>query len=316
MNTYLDCPAKWSYIYRHRKSTSDTAPLRKGSYIHHLLDLSYTWVKQQPDSRIPERGFDNDTLEALYIPSPQEDDLQIKVESGILVMRYWQYVGNFDYNWIILAPEESYYAPQTTPKGRPYIIEMHVDLLLQHKLTGEFIVVDHKSGKIWSQPEAEADPQMALYIAVLQKAGYPVNQGIYNFLNTTVLKSGNQKWEKNFARRAVVKTNEEGVHTLRHFGARVDEIIDRQEDSGVQFPMVRTKGCAWCGFNEVCTARIQGKIGAARDLLAHIPTRPDSGNRRNAEKEEFLELVAKRQANQHSPYSYQPIDETTVTIKL
>lgn len=293
--------------------TSDTAPLRKGSYIHHLLDLIYSYIKLQPNSCIPERGFPDDVLEAICAPLPSEDDLMLKAEAGTIVMMYVKYAANFDYNWQILAAEESYYAPQVTPKGREYTLEMHVDLLYRHRLTGEFVVVDHKSGKIWNQIEAECDPQMALYISVLQAAGYPVNQGLYNFLNTTVRKNGNQDWSKNFERRAVTKTNAEGAATLRNFGARVDEIFDRQEDPGVQFPMVRTRSCAYCSFNPVCTARIRGNAAAARDLLHHTPERPPSGNRRKDEKEEFLRLVESRRAKNISPYE---LVETQPEVEL
>lgn len=315
MNTFLDCPAKWSYIYRHKKRSSDTAPLRKGSYIHHLLDLIYTWIKMQEGQRIPDSGFPQDILEGICLPASNEDDLQLKAEAATLVMMYVRYVADMDYNWQILAVEESFYNNLLTPKGRQYILEMHVDLIFRNMLSNQFVVADHKSGQIWKQEEAECDPQMGLYIAPLHKVGYPISYGLYNFLNTRILRSGNQNWKDNFARRPVVKSKAESDATLHNFGARVDEIIDRTADDGVQFPMVRKKSCTYCSFNDVCKLRIKGEGRAAREVLAGKEDRPTSGNRRNEEKAEFIALVEGRKSNNLSPYELTESTIPTLTIR-
>ena len=133
--------------------------------------------------------------------------------------------------------------------GDRFTLHGSIDLVEEHRTTGELRVTDHKTGKCRALPTlvvgGGATLQPAIYpLAVEAATGRRVVEGRLFFATIA----------GRFARIPVPITD-----AARHRAVEVLEIIDRAVADGFLAPAPREKACAWCEFRPVCGPALQDR---------------------------------------------------------
>lgn len=177
LDTYRQCPLKWSWAYRDRwgKEAKPGSPLLRGSLWHLVMEEWY-------QHRLPENQSDLDPKE--IIRRIVEDHLHD--EAGGFTpdqeLIGWMFEGHIamwgmDEGWDILAVEVAGQVKlaDATPDHPAIWLQFKIDMVIRDRATGRIWIVDHKSASNFSRPaEIDLDDQFGLYTWALRKCGIPV----------------------------------------------------------------------------------------------------------------------------------------------
>lgn len=279
METWDRCTFKWHISYE-----LGYAPLERfrgmelGSMLHELLALWYDNTdKALAESLIDQKinawceEFMNDSF-----------GIQSVATATWLIKKYiHEYALESDRLWEVVDVEKHFSILLTTPKGRLYILQGYIDLVL--RIEGEVWVVDHKSGqKFWTPNEVLMDSQMPLYAAALRHEGANVFGIIINMLGTYPYKDKLKvKLEQIFRREPTYRTPHELDSILLNAGYVVDEMIDKDQ------PIRRSlkKDCSKCWAQDPCLLSLKG---VPLELVLESTARKKESYRKDEEEVEAV----------------------------
>ena len=171
LKTFLECPRKTMYKYADRlKPKSQAKPLKRGGWIHTLLESHYRGNDWRDAHKILSLQFDElfdeekDTL----------GDLPVEIRE-IMRSYFWHYENDRD--WKVLEVE----LMVEVELPRVGLYRGKLDLLVETPFG--LYVVDHKSNRTLPNTDFRLrDAQSALYLWACRKAGYPVDGFIWNYI--------------------------------------------------------------------------------------------------------------------------------------
>lgn len=256
------CQFAWEIEYKMGYTAPQSKALYLGTILHAFMADFYTRLMDDPSYQgsqwlsevLPEM------VETLLQASEHGETMVNVSQAAWLMQRYLEIQTMADRNFTVLAVEKHFISKLTTPKGRDFLMQAYVDLLLQDKGNGNIWLVDHKSGqKFWTPMECLMDPQMPTYCASLMDEGIKVFGIMLNQINTYDYKRKNEvDNEKLFKREMMHRTSQE-VHNVRQeFIRRADDILDAREATQ-HLPRSLRKDCGkYCKFPDPCLMGLKG----------------------------------------------------------
>jgi hypothetical protein len=234
-----------------KEETKSTA-LSLGSLTHQYLASFYQDMADM-DLRNYNLLHDNhiDKMRGTVLES-SEFDIDTIRRAGSIVQRYiTDYSPYEDEPYEVSAVEKHLVLPLTTPKGREFNYQLYLDLLMHHKASDKYWLFDHKThtSRPYTEEQAEFDPQMASYAAVLRKYGVDVFGCAFNLLNTYDYKNpGKQPLEKFYSRVTTYRTQQQLDSILDDICKAADDIFDNHNEPRREL----SRDCSYCWFKEPC----------------------------------------------------------------
>lgn len=305
LSTWHRCQTLHEYVYTYGKLAGENKQMRKGIYIHEMLEQGYQYYLDETAGRFT--PLPDSYLNYICTPNYDEDDLSLRVEAGNIVRDYFNlYAPYVDQRIQILAVEEEIRVPLVTPKKRTVTILMYLDLLYRSIDDGRMYVMDHKSGKMLTKDEVAFMTQQHLYVTMLREHGYhQLTDAVINNIYGTFPKSA--KYINDRFRRIPVGVDEtKGKTAYVNTGRIIDEIIDKKEAPGSIYLQMDT-GCAYCPFHMVCDLRIQGKPKEAKEVLRGYKDKEDSAAIRRRERDVLMQRFRARKLLRPDPA---PVDDS------
>lgn len=169
--TFKECPRKTLYKYADRlKPKTQAKPLKRGNWIHTLLETHYSggdWRKAHRKLCLQFDELFDEEKDAL-------GDLPTEIEQ-IMRSYFWHYRDDAD--WKVLEVELMI----EVELPRIGLYRGRLDLLVETPYG--LYVVDHKSHRALPDTDFRIrDAQSALYIWACRKAGYPVEGFVWNYI--------------------------------------------------------------------------------------------------------------------------------------
>lgn len=153
-------------------------------------------------------------------------------------------------------------------------IAMRYDFYLREKKTGKRRILDWKYTYDFWQPWAhELNPQMPLYVAVLQANGFEVDGGILYQIRTRDLgpeKAADAKYVYKATPYNPTFQMKQSI-LRRHIGAALEiekhRALDPEERERVSIPVLNQHGvCKFCNFKDLCKTKLEGKKDLSVDI--------------------------------------------------
>lgn len=308
LNVWHSCQTLHDYVYKHGKLAGENKNMRKGVYIHEMLEMGYEYLLRFNEGMF--RQLPDDVLNLICVPNYDEDDLELRIEAGRIVRDYFNLFAPYnDLRIQVLAVEEKIQVPLTTPKGRQVAIIMYIDLIYRSIDDGRLYIMDHKSGKMLTKDEISFMAQQHLYVTMMRTHGYPVTDSVINNLYGTYPKIAKGIYDR-FKRFPVGIDEVKGQAAYRNTGRIIDEIIDHQEQPKSTY-MQMDQGCAYCAFRMVCDLRIRGKLAEAREVLTSYRDKEDSVELRKRDRTVLVERIRNRNFFRPAPVPA-PVDSAPV----
>jgi RecB family exonuclease len=173
IKTFRRCPRQTMYKYVDRlKPRALSKPLKRGTWIHSLLETHYTGGDWEDTHKKLTAKFNG-----LFVEEQEHlGDLPREIKR-LMNSYFWHY--RDDQDWIV--HETEFTIETELPNGELY--RGRVDNLIENDFG--LYVVDHKSHK--SLPNLNdrlLDPQSVLYIWAARRVGIPVKGFIWNYIRT------------------------------------------------------------------------------------------------------------------------------------
>lgn len=252
------CEFLYSLEYEEKWTPKERAgALTFGSIIHDLAAFYYHTIKAGVGNI--EHLLNQYVRENLL--SSGEYDLNQVSQAATLFQRYaLEYAPIEDQPWTPVEVEKHFEVEMVTPQGRPYILQMYVDLLMVQKSTGNIWLFEHKTvggGKFWSEIQAMMDNQTATYQMALSKLGWNIQGIVYNQFNSYDYKKP-PPLDKLFRRIKTYRTAPEIENMEREFGHSVDRRFELLENPDLPRRRNLNRDCSWCAFQEPCLMQLKG----------------------------------------------------------
>lgn len=258
--TFGQCEFLWHMTYRLGYDTEKSPALFKGTILHEFAKDFYEHLRDNPkmdplewkEWRMP--AMVNDFMERF----DHGETFANIADCTWLFSLYLSVQPTLDAQYKIIEVEKHFLQKFVTPRGREFLLQGYIDLLLEDQHSGRIWLEDHKSGqKFWSPLECQIDPQMPTYMALLRAAGVDVFGIIFNMLNTYPYKKKEQvKIEQLFKQEKTHRTPREVDSVLLEFAKRVDNILDAPDG---ELPRSLSKDCAKrCRMYDPCLFGLKG----------------------------------------------------------
>lgn len=183
LKQFLSCPKAAQYKYaerlKQRSVTKRDQPLRRGTWVHELLETHYEGGDWRETHRVNTSKFNQ-------LMDEEKDDLgDLPTEAAALMRAYlWHYGANKDdpmHGWKILGTEMTFDAPWPDSEDGLDIYRCRVDLLVEDQFG--LLIVDHKTHKVLpSLTFRMLDAASPLYIWAARENGYDVRGFQWNYL--------------------------------------------------------------------------------------------------------------------------------------
>jgi hypothetical protein len=187
LKQYLTCPKAAQYKYaerlKPRMSTKRDKPLKRGTWLHELLEVYYgdtdeTW---QDRHEVLTRRFNN------LFDEEKEALGDLPTEAAQIMRSYlWHYGANKEdphHGWIIKGTEVTLECPWPDSEDGLDVYRCRVDFLAENEYG--LIIGDHKShGQIPDHTTRTLDAASPLYIWCARDNGYDVRGFLWNYLRT------------------------------------------------------------------------------------------------------------------------------------
>jgi PD-(D/E)XK nuclease superfamily len=185
LKSFLSCPKSAQYKYaerlKTRRSTAREQPLKRGTWVHELLEAYYQggdWKKKHRENTAKfEMLMDDERNELGDLPS----------EALRLMRSYlWHYGANADdpfHGWEIIGTEMTFDVPWPDSEDENDIYRCRVDALVRDEYG--LLIVDHKTHKtLPSLTFRMLDVASPLYIWAARANGYDVRGFLWNYIKT------------------------------------------------------------------------------------------------------------------------------------
>lgn len=183
LKSFLGCPKAAQYKYaerlKPRSVTSRDQPLKRGTWVHELLETYYGGGDWRATHAANTKRFN------LLLDEEKESLGDMPTEAASLMKSYlWHYGANADdptHGWKIHGTEVTFDVPWPDSEDGNDIYRCRVDLLAEDRYG--FIIVDHKTHKnLPSTTFRLLDAASPLYIWAARENGYPVRGFVWNYL--------------------------------------------------------------------------------------------------------------------------------------
>lgn len=235
ISTFLPCPRKfyYSYIIKATPEPGDPTALHKGSCVHHLLE---SYFNKDVNFDIETTNYKPEIKEAakaIFEKATTSNDLMKKFADECEV------VGTE----VLIYLDENF---KPVDKEKDALIKGYIDLLLKHKNSDTYIVVDHKTGKM-----KKDKPLTPIHDDVLQVSAYAL--WVKEKYNPTKLVGFYNYVEHNHFVRRIYDDNllELTKITLKN---KIEKIENETE-----FDTVITPLCPYCPFQKQCSEERNNK---------------------------------------------------------
>lgn len=187
LKTYLQCPKQGQYKYyerlKPRAATRREQPLRRGTWVHELLQAHY----EGKDWR--ETHQDNVAKFNRLMDEEKEQLGDVPTEAARLMRSYlWHYGADKTdpmHGWKVLGAEVTLEAVWPDSEDGNDIYRCRVDLLVEDQYG--LLITDHKTHKtLPSHTFRVLDAASPLYIWAARESGYPVRGFLWNYIRTKV----------------------------------------------------------------------------------------------------------------------------------
>lgn len=183
LKAYLSCPKNGQYKYaerlKPRKLTSRDQPLKRGTWVHELLQAHYEgrdWREVHAANTVKFQQLMDEERESLG---------DLPTEAARLMRSYlWHYGANKDdpmHGWNVLAAEKTFEAVWPDSEDGLDIYRCRVDLLAEDDYG--LIIVDHKTHKTLPDMTFRImDAASPLYVWAARESGYNVRGFLWNYI--------------------------------------------------------------------------------------------------------------------------------------
>lgn len=187
LKSYLQCPKQAQYKYAERLKarlvTRRDQPLRRGTWVHELLQAYYEDTDWMRVHGLNSRKFDK------LMDIEKEEIGDLPAECLRLFKSYlWHYGANKDdpfHGWEVLGVEQTFEAVWPDSEDGLDIYRCRVDLLVRDRYG--LLIVDHKTHKtLPSHTFRTLDAASPLYIWAARESGYDVRGFQWNYIRTKV----------------------------------------------------------------------------------------------------------------------------------
>jgi len=291
---YRRCQFKWHLSYQ--KGLRGNLNLDKaaslGVLIHQYFEGGFRfWLETNEGYFVDFK----DMPAELWLPDPRSPyEPALEYQASSIVADFFKRQAPRAYrHFKILGVEERFIVPFRTPGNIMAEFEMIVDLIVQSIRSNQIYVLDHKSGRKWTEEDVEWDPQVPAYIQVCREMGIPVDAGIINWISTHPYKNRMEKPVSNLFENLNVKAHPSVKDVFfTELGMLVDELYYRKE-----YPTKLTRDCKWCAFNEICKQKKNGNHRGAQ-LLIESYSKKDAYYRKESSEAESIVLRIDRRRSQ------------------
>lgn len=298
MGTFLSCQKKYDLAYNHklRKKTKHPA-LFKGIEIHRMLELHYLndpeWTWKDHHKHILSYHVNNMSLDELVGLGGE-----FKNDSKEILTYYLKYYKEIDKDYEIIDVEWYFELPiKVKVNGKIHTIYINglIDLVLRHKQTRQYWLLDHKTfgNKPIPQELKFINQQMILYAYALRKLrNIKVAGTIWNNIKSSppskprLLKDGKLSMVKNAQitvdsfRRQAKKLNKKYNRKIieAKYGSNISgfyfrdttiitkslmkkavnnlKIVARQILSSTEYSASYSRDCQFCEFKPLCSTEL------------------------------------------------------------
>lgn len=183
LKSFLTCPKSAQYKYaerlKTRKATSRDQPLKRGTWVHELLETHYNG----DDWRV--KHAENTKKFNMLMDDEREDLGDLPSEAARLMRAYlWHYGANRDdpmHGWEVLGTEVTFDAVWPDSEDGLDIYRCRVDMLVRDQFG--LLIVDHKTHKnIPSLTFRLLDAASPLYIWAARENGHDVRGFLWNYI--------------------------------------------------------------------------------------------------------------------------------------
>lgn len=194
VESYLTCRRKWWYGYGlSLRRQEEGMGLALGSAGHEILDIFYQTILDGADTNRGQRKLipaATKVAELKYrelVEQGWEDRDDRRTPLYDLIFKH--YIPNEPLvmeGYTILATEQQFNLEYDTENElrMPFVIDV-----IARSPEKKIVIVDHKFiGRFYTDKDIELMPQIPKYIAGLRALGHKVDEGLYNLINTTLIK--------------------------------------------------------------------------------------------------------------------------------
>ena len=271
LSTFLDCPRRWKYQYLLGLGEySDSDATQFGTQIHasieeycKKLSEGYQWtigeVQDLVEENLSKREmyFDKETESELLETHKQmmkgfitcDGELAELLDKCDVVAQEMEFRLKVDLPFTVLFADEEY---------NEVYLNGFIDLVLRDKKTGEYIVIDHKTGKSLFKPaKLKHNLQLPIYsLVIYEKFGVLPTRCAYYFTrfdklqdvvplalndgvaNKTYFKTGAKKGQLKDKQRTIEDINNELIEAFRRM----------YQPENLSYESKSTPICSWCPF--------------------------------------------------------------------
>lgn len=187
LKAYLRCPKQAQYKYaerlKQRSLTARDKPLKRGTWVHELLELYYKGEDWRARHEELTRKFN-----ALF--DDEKDELGDLPNECMALMRsyLWHYGANADdpyHGWKILNTEVTFECPWPDSEDGLDVYRCRLDVLARDRYG--LLIIDHKThARIPDHTTRTLDAASPLYIWAARENGYDVRGFLWNYIRTKV----------------------------------------------------------------------------------------------------------------------------------
>lgn len=352
--TFKRCRTKWDFGSKIRQNYEPLGRIKAldfGTAVHKGLEVFYnpiTWEDRLLKESLARVAFveiiEEQKQKQVAVGSMVVDfelDFQQRLELGLgMLEQYFKYSAIHDVDYVPIGVEVEFEVPIKVPqgyrtmwdskypdfnfdgpdevltlKGLPVVVQGRIDLILQHRVTGKYKIVDHKTAAQLADPSwLNLDEQGSTYAwALFEMLGLDIDGFIYNEIRKSaphkpkVLKSGELSKDKNqntsldiyletieemglnkddyteflafleiFPKQWVRRTViRHNSHQHKMQGIRLFQEAVEMLANPIIYPNPNRMNCNGCQFYAVCSATNDG--GDVRSLLAEMYQKRASG---------------------------------------
>ena len=233
IQTFLACPLRYKFMYDDKipEHQEESFWAGYGSAFHKAIERFHIKKKHEAHS------FKD--LEALWIDTCPEFGIPPnKVTEGAKVLEKWY--NRFDMDIITLDTEREVNGVLFGEVP----IHMFIDYIGEDA-NGDLVVMDWKSGQIWTNDEVDENIQAPMYVLAAKEA-YPNRQNIRFFFD--FLRFGPMEY---------IWTEESLEHVRDYLRSIYNTIIDMNPDDAKA--RLQSKNCGYCGYKASCPKMQEAK---------------------------------------------------------
>ena len=242
LKTWRTCRQMYHYKYRERLEPRLKSPaLKRGAWMHSLLEAYYKGEDWSETHRSLVKQF-NELLE-----EEKEYYGDLPVECEYLMSLYEE---TYQDDKPVLVEHEFEKVPISS--SSKVLLKGRIDLVIEDPQRGIWLVEHKTASRIPNEDERLVNPQVALYIPIVERIlGTKVQGVLWNYIRTKIPK---RKEVKLLERRYLPASEQTISQLLREVRIAAIEAKKLTNAYRSLHPLV----CRTCGFKSLCTAELMG----------------------------------------------------------